>query len=115
MQSGAQHLSMLTTVAALLAFQPTIPTTTRPSALPTYCIWVLYVAFGQTNALYFQVYCSGDNGNVPQLPTEGSRVFITGGSFIGNKALEVGGALMISGTPTTVTIMGGNFKNNYAT
>ncbi|CAM9812841.1 unnamed protein product, partial [Ascophyllum nodosum] len=53
------------------------------------------------------VYSSG-----PSFELGGSNVIITGGTFDSNKALELGGALVAWGTPTTITVKGGNFKNN---
>lgn len=75
----------------------------------------VYSALGPTNLLRPQVYCSGESGSFSSPELGGSQVFIEGGTFIGNTALEVGGAVMIWGPPTVVTITGGLFKNNYAT
>lgn len=56
-----------------------------------------------------QVYCSGDSFGLG-----GSKVFIEGGTFVDNEALELGGAIVAWGLPTVVTITGGLFENNTA-
>lgn len=44
----------------------------------------------------------------------GSKVFIEGGVFVDNEALELGGAVVAWGAPTVVTITGGVFQRNVA-
>lgn len=56
-----------------------------------------------------KVYCSGDD-----LDLGGSQVFIEGGIFTANEALELGAAIVAWGRTTVVTVTGGVFENNRA-
>lgn len=96
-------------------FKRRLKTPTKSLSSTLAANFVFTFALGPTHVLRPQVYCSGESGGFSSPELGGSRVFIEGGTFVGNKALEVGGAVMIWGPPTVVTITGGIFEKNYAT
>lgn len=52
-----------------------------------------------------KIYINGDAA---------SKIFIEGGIFKNNRALESGGAVAVWGAPGLVTITGGTFEKNSA-